>query len=183
MRIRLLLTLSALALVLTAGWRAWASFSEEGIRSFTIDGGGGLTTADSLVLRGSIGQPDAGRSSAGSLELNGGFWSGQSRDRLVAVDERPVVLDVQLNPPVPNPFNPQTTVSCDLANATYVRLEIHDVRGRHVRQLADKMFPAGRHEFKWNGTTDAGRQVASGVYFVTLLSDGEPRTQKMTLYK
>lgn len=183
MRPRILLTLLATALVLTAGWQAWANFTEEGIRSSTIDGGGGTSSASNLVLRGTAGQPDAGRSSAGELVLNGGFWPVPTRDRLVGVDDLPPALQIRLNAPVPNPFNPRTTISFDLADPAEVRLEIFDLRGRHVRRLAEGSFTAGRHEIEWNGTSDAGRQVASGVYFVSLQSDSGIQTQKMTLYK
>ena len=43
---------------------------------FTIDGGGGASqSADgSIVLNGTIGQPDAGAMSGGPFELTGGFW-------------------------------------------------------------------------------------------------------------
>jgi flagellar hook assembly protein FlgD len=117
------------------------------------------------------------------LVLNGGFWPVPTRDRLVGVDGLPSALDVRLNAPVPNPFNPRTTISFELAAAAEVRLQIYDLRGRHVRQLAAGSFTAGRHEIEWNGVSDGGQQVASGVYFVSLQSDSGIQTQKMTLYK
>ena len=41
----------------------------------TIDGGGVMqSTGGSFELSGTIGQPDAGQMSGGSLELTGGFW-------------------------------------------------------------------------------------------------------------
>ena len=43
---------------------------------YTIDGGGGTSAGGQYVLTGTIGQPDAGWSSAGSYELLGGFWPG-----------------------------------------------------------------------------------------------------------
>jgi len=42
----------------------------------TIDGGGGISAGGQYVLVGTIGQPDAGYSSAGAYELLGGFWPG-----------------------------------------------------------------------------------------------------------
>jgi hypothetical protein len=42
----------------------------------TIDCGGGVSSAGSLVLTGTIGQPDAGPLAAGSLECLGGFLGG-----------------------------------------------------------------------------------------------------------
>ena len=42
----------------------------------TIDGGGGISTDGTYILRGTIGQPDAGIMSNGTYTLVGGFWGG-----------------------------------------------------------------------------------------------------------
>lgn len=41
----------------------------------TVDGGGGTSTGGTFILRGTIGQPDAGKSAGGSFALSGGYWS------------------------------------------------------------------------------------------------------------
>ncbi|MCA9291887.1 MAG: hypothetical protein KDA25_12215 [Phycisphaerales bacterium] len=48
------------------------------IRWYTVDSGGGDSAdeASGFVLRGTIGQPDAGTMSGGNLVLRGGFWPG-----------------------------------------------------------------------------------------------------------
>ena len=43
---------------------------------YTIDGGGGISSGGAYQLVGTIGQPDAGRSSGGDYVLNGGYWAG-----------------------------------------------------------------------------------------------------------
>ena len=40
----------------------------------TVDGGGGTSSGGTFVLRGTIGQPDAGDLVGGSFTLAGGFW-------------------------------------------------------------------------------------------------------------
>ena len=52
------------------------------------------------------------------------------------------------------------------AHAGRVRVSIYDVAGRRVRDLADRVFPAGEITRQWDGTDDAGRRVGRGVYFV-----------------
>ena len=47
-----------------------------------------------------------------------------------------------------------------------VQVSIYDVAGRKVRNLADRVFPAGEHTLQWDGTDDAGSKLARGVYFV-----------------
>jgi hypothetical protein len=42
----------------------------------TIDGGGGVSSGGTYIVRGTIGQPDAAYSEGGNYELLGGFWSG-----------------------------------------------------------------------------------------------------------
>jgi hypothetical protein len=46
------------------------------ITSYTIDGGGGMSSGGQYVLTGTIGQPDAAYSSGGQYEMLGGFWPG-----------------------------------------------------------------------------------------------------------
>src|SRR5262245_38029413 len=60
----------ALALLLPAGARG----QNYAIDWFTIDGGGGTSSAGAYTLSGTIGQPDAGHLSAGNFTLDGGFW-------------------------------------------------------------------------------------------------------------
>ncbi len=42
---------------------------------FTVDGGGGTSTGGVYSVSGTIGQPDAGKSSGSSYSIDGGFWS------------------------------------------------------------------------------------------------------------
>jgi hypothetical protein len=64
----------------------------------------------------------------------------------------------------PNPFNPSTTISYQLAKDAAVRLEIYDIMGRKVRSLVDENRSAGYHRVVWNGRDETGKEVASGVY-------------------
>lgn len=88
-----------------------------------------------------------------------------------------------LNPAVPNPFNPSTTVSFDLPEAGLVRLSVFDVAGRLVRTLVDEMVPHGRHEAVWDGRDASGREVASGSYLARLQFGGKVETVRMGLIR
>ncbi|MEN8006214.1 MAG: FlgD immunoglobulin-like domain containing protein [Candidatus Krumholzibacteriota bacterium] len=83
----------------------------------------------------------------------------------------------------PNPFNPQTTISYELAARAEVELEIYDVKGALVRRLVDGAMPAGRHAAVWNGTDDAGRRVASGVYLATFHAGLHRDVHKLVVVK
>ncbi|MGC9361425.1 MAG: FlgD immunoglobulin-like domain containing protein [Candidatus Syntrophosphaera sp.] len=83
----------------------------------------------------------------------------------------------------PNPFNPRTLISYQLPAACPARLGIYNARGQLVRTLVNAEQEAGYHSVVWNGTDDAGRNVASGIYFYRLSSPGKTLTRKMLLMK
>ncbi len=81
----------------------------------------------------------------------------------------------------PNPFNPSTTIWFELAEASQVTLTVYNVKGEEVRVLADELMGAGRKSAQWDGRTDAGKHVASGVYFYRLEAGKFSGTRKMVL--
>jgi hypothetical protein len=64
----------------------------------------------------------------------------------------------------PNPFNPTTTIFCQLAADATVELAIYDIMGRRVRMLVAGIKSAGYHTVVWSGKDEGGRDVSSGVY-------------------
>ncbi len=88
-----------------------------------------------------------------------------------------------LGPNVPNPFNPRTKISFDLARPGQTRLSIFDVRGMLVRQLLDADLPAGPHTAVWDGLDQRGLAVGSGAYFYRLESGPEVQARKMLLIR
>ena len=65
-----------------------------------------------------------------------------------------------------NPLTGARRLRWTLERAGDVRLDIVDVTGRRVRQLAAGMYGAGTHEFTWDGRDDDGRTLRAGAYFV-----------------
>jgi hypothetical protein len=59
-----------------------------------------------------------------------------------------------------------SVVRFSVAKAGRVQVSIYDVTGRKIRNLADRVFPAGESKLEWDGTDDSGSKVARGVYFV-----------------
>ena len=59
-----------------------------------------------------------------------------------------------------------------------VDLALFDLRGRLVRRLAARDFPAGEHTLHWDGRDTNGREVANGLYFVRVVMSGETHTSK-----
>lgn len=88
----------------------------------------------------------------------------------------------------PNPFNPETWIPYQLAEATDVRVMIHSVNGSLIRMLELGHQAAGTYKNKsqaayWDGRNELGEQVASGLYFYTLTAGDFSSTGKMLIRK
>lgn len=83
----------------------------------------------------------------------------------------------------PNPFNPVTTIRYYIPEAGEVKITVFDVAGRTVKRLEHGIRSGGEHAVDWNGSTDNGAQVATGVYFYLLEYDKESITRKMVLLR
>ncbi len=89
-----------------------------------------------------------------------------------------------LGPNVPNPFNPNTTISFELPARAPLSLLIYDSAGRLVRVLADHLsYEAGVHELRWDGRDDRGQRVAAGVYHVRMAGPGFAESHKVVMVK
>jgi hypothetical protein len=65
----------------------------------------------------------------------------------------------------PNPFNPETLIEYSLPQTAQIELSVFDLQGHKIRSLVNGEMPAGYHKVLWNGRTDSGSLVASGIYF------------------
>jgi hypothetical protein len=68
----------------------------------------------------------------------------------------------------PNPFNPSTTIRYSLPTEATVKLAVYNILGQEVVSLKNEVQGAGQYDVVWNGRTDAGSPVATGVYFYRL---------------
>ncbi len=90
---------------------------------------------------------------------------------------------VVLKSPVPNPFNPRTTLSFDLPAATHCRLTVYGADGRQVRVLVDAHLGAGTHHLAWDGRDGRGRQAAAGTYVLRLTAGEATSSCRAVLLK
>lgn len=96
--------------------------------------------------------------------------------------------NTQLHPNFPNPFNPETWIPYQLANASDVQITIYDTRGMLVRMLALGHQSAGYYTGRsraayWDGRNGLGERVASGVYFYQLKTGEISPIRKMVILK
>ena len=86
----------------------------------------------------------------------------------------------------PNPFNPTTTISYQLAKSGDITLNIFNITGQEVQTLVSGFKQAGSYQISWDGKDSGGQTVASGAYFYQLTVQGEENltlTRKMMFLK
>ena len=83
----------------------------------------------------------------------------------------------------PNPFNPVTNITYDIASATDVTLEIYNVMGQRVRTLAQGSHEPGRYRVMWNATNDYGQSLSSGMYIYRIQAGDFVSVKKLILMK
>jgi hypothetical protein len=94
-----------------------------------------------------------------------------------------VSLGFELIPP--NVVSPGSTdIPIDfVVSSGRVEMKLYDVAGRLITPLIDDEYTAGRHTLMWNGMTENGQLVGSGVYLVTLHTEQANTWKKMIIVR
>jgi hypothetical protein len=90
---------------------------------------------------------------------------------------------VAIGAPVPNPFNPSTRVDLVVRTRREVSVDVYDVSGRHVTNLASGVREPGVYPLVWDGRDGRQHGVASGVYLIRMRSNGVVQTRRVVLAK
>lgn len=83
----------------------------------------------------------------------------------------------------PNPFNPSTKIEFSVPKEAPVSVRVYDIQGREVATLLNKGMSPGVYRVAWNGKTDEGRDLASGVYFAQIRSGASRQSVRLTMLK
>ena len=100
-----------------------------------------------------------------------------------AAEVQALPTDFGLSQNVPNPFNPQTTLTYRLPEASEVRLTIYNPAGQIVRTLVEGRKEAGSYGVVWDGVDETGKQMAAGVYLYELKAGDFVKVRKMVLLR
>lgn len=93
----------------------------------------------------------------------------------------PTKFDLRQN--YPNPFNPSTNIEFDVPKKAHIKLTIYNVLGQEVNTLVNEEMAPGKKSVTWNGDSQGGTKVSSGMYFYKLETEGFVSTKKMLLVK
>lgn len=95
------------------------------------------------------------------------------------------VTSIAMHPPLPNPTSDGAQLAFELdCDLPQVEVSVFDVSGRKVALLHDAPAEPGRTVVTWDGLDSSGRRVASGVYFLRLIThDESPLQQKLVVVR
>jgi len=111
----------------------------------------------------------------------------RAREQQAPKEEYPKVFALHQN--MPNPFNPTTIIRYDVpfrestSNNYYTRLAIYDIKGQLVRTLLDEKKRPGYYSIFFDGTSNNGKCLASGIYIYRFQSGNYIKERKMLLVK
>ena len=87
----------------------------------------------------------------------------------------------------PNPFNPTTTIEYNVETAGNVSIVVYDLMGREIKELVNEfkspLSNGGVYSSIWDGTSNSGSSVSSGMYIYRMISNDFSKTHRLTLMK
>ncbi|MCF7920477.1 MAG: choice-of-anchor J domain-containing protein [Candidatus Cloacimonetes bacterium] len=78
----------------------------------------------------------------------------------------------------PNPFNPETTITYDVAHAGNINISIYNLKGQMITELVNGHLEAGHYQIVWKADFQA-----SGIYFIKMNAAGIEQIQKVIMIK
>ena len=120
---------------------------------------------------------------AGTLPLAKVSSPAEEREETQDSSTGSIPKDFGLSQNHPNPFNPSTTITFAVPEASEVKLAIYNLRGQLIQTLHSGVISAGQHSVVWDGTDFLGAKVASGVYVYRLESKGFVLSKKLVFMK
>ena len=101
---------------------------------------------------------------------------------------RPLPKTYALAQNYPNPFNPSTTIQFTIPGSDQdvsvpATLRVYNLRGALVKTLYSGDIGPGQYTMHWDGKTERGEKVASGIYLYRLQTGDFSSTKKMVVVK
>lgn len=106
------------------------------------------------------------------------FNTSSSRNNRTGIPDK-----FELEAAYPNPFNSSIRVHYSLPQRSAVDIRIFNILGQQVADLVSGSVRAGYHTVSWQGRSDNGRPVASGLYFLQMKTAGYVQTKKILMIK
>jgi hypothetical protein len=88
-----------------------------------------------------------------------------------------------LSVPTPNPAAAPVWIAYEAPVTAPVQISVHDVQGRLVRRLYEGIPPSKSAGVRWDGRSESGHDLPSGVFVCRLVSGGTVLERKLTLIR
>jgi len=142
---------------------------------------GQATSIDSVVIRWPMGDVEV----LTDLEINK-YYKIEELASVSAVErpEAQMPETAQLYANYPNPFNPSTTISYQLAKQENVTLSIFNLMGEEIITLVNNRTQnSGQHKVVWDGKDTNGLSVSAGLYLYQIKIGNYIESKKMAFIK
>lgn len=83
----------------------------------------------------------------------------------------------------PNPFVSTTSISFELSETSYTRIDIFDLSGRRITTLNNSILSSGSHSIGWNGNTSNNEEASVGLYLCRIESGNTVETSGLCLLR
>ncbi|MFH1143221.1 MAG: FlgD immunoglobulin-like domain containing protein [Candidatus Eisenbacteria bacterium] len=108
-----------------------------------------------------------------SLFVGGSFTgAGGKASYAVARWEEDMVTPPLFTPAQPSPSSQNVAFEIYLPESGDVTLAIYDIQGRRIARLLEGPHGAGPYSVSWDGRTESGEPVSSGIYFARFEAAG-----------
>lgn len=136
---------------------------------------------DPNVLRGHRDYPYNNTSCPGNNVYEKLSWFRDEIERYMELGGPPLEFIISRN--YPNPFNSITHIDYQVPIDNHINITIYDIMGREVKTLMDQVQIKGIYTIDWNGQSEYGKSVSTGVYYFQFTSNGFSDEKKMIFLK
>jgi len=113
----------------------------------------------------------------------GGWFAVAWSDISSPTEVKPLPGSAELINAYPNPFNQKVTIKFSLTERTRVHLAVYDLAGRRVANLINGSLDAGVHMAVWDGHSNDGALLPSGIYCARLGDERGTHLVKLLLLR
>ena len=83
----------------------------------------------------------------------------------------------------PNPFNAGTMITIHMFDSCPAKVDVFDIQGKFVASLVNTEYAIGSHQIHWNGISQSGTELPSGIYLVRLATPSATQVQRLSILR
>lgn len=99
------------------------------------------------------------------------------------VVQKSIPRNFALHQNYPNPFNASTVISYEIPRQSLVTITVFNILGQKIRLLLSQVQKPGFYRVTWDGKSDQGQDMSTGVYLIQLNAQNFRFTRKAVLIR